>query len=299
MPESVIIGTRGSALALAQTEKVSSLLASARPGLKIDISIITTSGDTLGDASLADIGGKGVFIKELEHALLNGTIDIAVHSMKDVTSRLAHGLMLAGFLGAESVRDVLVYKERISFDRVPAGAIIGTGSMRRKMLLLKLRPDLQTKNIRGNVETRIKKVRRGEVDGVIVSEAGLIRLGRTADITHVFDPAVFYPAPGQGVIALQTREDDAKNVALCDTITDPKQRIISEAEYSFLSRLGFDCKEPMGVYTQLLGNELVMKGFFGDPKTDGFFENRSAGSLADHFEIGRRLAEHFIRIAAQ
>jgi hydroxymethylbilane synthase len=294
MPRPIILGTRGSALALAQAGIVSSRLQPLCPGVKIDISVIATSGDLRRDESLSEIGGKGVFIKELEHALLNRRIDIAVHSMKDVTSRLADGLSLSGFLAAESVRDVLVYREKVPFERIPSGAVIGTGSMRRKMLLSKLRPDLATKNIRGNVETRIKKVRLGECDGVIVSEAGLIRLGRTADITHVFDPAAFYPAPGQGVIALQTHKDDARSIALCDSITDPRQRIVSEAEYAFLSTLGFDCRQPVGVYSTLLENRLIMKGFFSDPETGGFFEHEVQGPAQTNRDIGRELAEKFL-----
>jgi hydroxymethylbilane synthase len=294
MPQSIILGTRGSALALRQAGIVSSRLKPLCPGVKIDISVITTSGDLRRDESLSEIGGKGVFIKELERALLKRRIDIAVHSMKDVTSRLADGLSLSGFLAAESVRDVLVYREQVPFERIPAGAVIGTGSMRRKVLLSKLRPDLATKNIRGNVETRIKKVRLGEYDGVIVSEAGLIRLGRTADISHVFDPAVFYPAPGQGVIALQTRKDDAQSIALCDSITDPRQRIVSEAEYAFLSTLGFDCRQPLGVYSTLLENRLAMKGFFSDPETSVFFEHEVQGQADASRDVGRELAEKFL-----
>jgi hydroxymethylbilane synthase len=299
MSETIILGSRGSALARAQAEIIAAQLRVCKPDLTVETRLITTAGDKNIKAELAEIGGKGVFVKELEYALLDGRIDIAVHSMKDITTTLAEGLCLSGYRRAESVRDVLVYRERIPFDTIPAGAVIGTGSLRRRTLLSRLRPDLRIVAIRGNVDTRIRKVADGEVDGVLLSEAGLIRLNRTDAVSHAFDPAEFLPAPGQGVIALETRGADQRSRELCGLINDRRQQLITEAEYAFLVRIGFDCRLPVGVYTTLAADTLTMHGFYADPQLTWYHDARVSGTSADHEEIGRRLADQLLAAEGQ
>ncbi len=244
------IGSRGSALAMWQANHAKSLL----PNHDVEIKIIKTEGD-LSDKPLSEIGGKGVFIKSLELALLNNEIDIAVHSFKDVTSDLAPGLQLSGFLKPESVRDALIV------GKAPVKTI-ATGSLRRIQLLKKLRPELKTVDIRGNVDTRLKKLDEGQFDGLILSEAGLIRLGLNDRVTESLDPMSFVPAPGQGVICFETREGELTD--LCDSISDPEQLIISRIERQLLEEIGFDCTVPLGVYSELKDDKILMRVFLND-----------------------------------
>jgi hydroxymethylbilane synthase len=239
---------------------------------------------------LSAIGGKGIFIRELEQALIDGTVDIAVHSFKDVTTELAPSLRLAGFLLPESVADVMVTHGNRPLDYLPHGALIGTGSMRRKVLLQRLRPDLRITEIRGNVDTRLAKVDRKEYDAVMLSEAGLIRLGLEDRVSVRFDPATFYPAPGQGVIALETRGNDEELCSICSMIGDPQQFQVSMAELSLLEYIGFDCRTPFGVNSSVDGDRLTMRGFFVDESTGTFRECGTEGPLADAASAGTELA---------
>lgn len=289
----MIIGTRGSKLARAQAEIIAGKLRSVNPGLTIEIKYIVTSGDKDQKSTLSEIGGKGTFIRELEQALLDKSIDMAVHSFKDVTSNLAPGLMLASFRTPESVCDVLVTRDGVSFENLPSGAHIGTGSIRRKTLLTRLRSDLVISEVRGNIDTRIGKVDNGEFDGIMLSEAGLIRLGINRVSTR-FDPSHFYPAPGQGVITIETRSDDATACALARSAGDEKQFIISTAELSLLTTIGFDCKTPLGVYSHLSGTSLSMLGFFVDEQTNSFTECSITGDSAHPETIGRDLASKLL-----
>lgn len=290
----IIIGTRGSQLARAQTAIVARRIGEVYPDTEIEIKTIVTSGDRDQKNSLAAIGGKGIFIRELEIALIDGSIDIAVHSFKDVTAQLAYGLTLAAFLRPESVCDAMVTRSGISFEDLPSGARIGTGSMRRKVQLLRLRPDLQIAEIRGNVDTRIAKVDRGEYDGVMLSEAGLIRLGLTSCIAHRFDPASFYPAPGQGVITIETRKDASVLYETCVAAGDRQQLTVSTAELALLETVGFDCRTPLGVYTGIVGEELRMSGFFVDPEHAIFRECSVAGSPSAPKALGADLGKRLL-----
>jgi len=287
----VILGTRGSRLARAQAAIVARRIESAFPGLCVEEKVIVTGGDRDRTSSLASIGGKGIFIRELESALLDNTVDMAVHSFKDVTSQLAPSLMLGAFLAPESVRDVMVTRENIPFEKLAPGSLIGTGSMRREALLARLRPDLRIVHIRGNVETRIAKVDRGEYDGVMLSEAGLIRLGLSERASVRFDPDLFYPAPGQGVITVEIRRDDSELAGICAAAGDEARRPVSEAELALLGTIGFDCRTPLGVHGTLDAGVVTLRGFFVDEQSGRFTEAAASGSAADPADVGRRLAE--------
>lgn len=286
----IIIGTRGSKLALAQAEIVASRLQQELPTAQIEKRIIVTSGDRDRTSTLAVIGGKGVFIRELEQALIDGTIDLAVHSFKDVTTQLAQSLLLDTFLMPESVADVMVTRGNIPLTLLPQGALIGTGSMRRKILLQRMRPDLQIRPIRGNVDTRIAKVDKREYDGVLLSEAGLIRLGLEKRVAEWFDPETFYPAPGQGVITIETRRDDDAIRKICSIIGDQQQQVISRAELALLGTIGFDCRTPLGVYSRIAGEKLRMKGFHVDDATGAFRECQAEGPIGEGVAVGKQLA---------
>ena len=286
----IVIGTRGSVLARAQADIVKKRLLEKNPELSIEVKIIVTSGDKDQKSHLSTIGGKGIFIKELESALLDGSIDIAVHSFKDVTSHLAPGLCLAAFRTPESVCDVMITHGGVSLEKLPRSARIGTGSVRRKALLSRTRADLYTAEIRGNIDTRLAKVDRRDYDAIMLSEAGLIRLGLNDRIAVRFDPSTFYPAPGQGVITVETRDDDTRLREIAAMAGDDAQKTISAAELALLSTVGFDCRTPLGVYTTLDDTALSMRGFFIPPEGGEFREAEVHGSTADPATVGNELA---------
>lgn len=278
---SIRIGTRQSPLALKQTDIVAKKLKENDPSIKIDIIPISTTGDEDKTTPLWQIGGKGVFIKTLEQALLDNRVDIAVHSLKDVTSELPENLELAAFLVPESCSDVLILKEGYPLSDLSAGATIGTSSLRRKALLKRDYPNLKPVDIRGNVETRLNKVFSGELDGVILSEAGLIRLGLEHHISYRFDKNTFLPAPGQGVIAVECRKDNTNAKKYCALLNDEHQSIISNAELLFLKTVGFDCRDPLGLYTLITDNRLTMKAFKSNADFSSFHHNKIECSLTD------------------
>lgn len=295
MRSELIVGTRGSKLATAQANIAAGRLEQANPSCVVKLKTITTGGDRNQTGSLTEIGGKGLFIKELEQSLLDGTIDIAVHSFKDITTQVPPGLELCSFFRPESSCDVLISRGNMTLDQLPNGARIGTGSMRRRALLLRLRPDLEFVDIRGNIDTRMAKLNQGVYDGIILSEAGLIRLGLERKIAQRFDQHVFYPAPGQGVVALEVRRKDTEIRDFCLAAGDEDQRIKSLAELSMLSYLGFDCRTPLGVYTSLSNGNLSMRGFYVNPQTGDFIEQSANGPESAPEELGKELSRMFLQ----
>lgn len=291
MGSPIRLGCRGSALAVKQAEIVKAKLQACYPDTDIVIKTLHTRGDMDKVTPLSSLGGKGVFIKEIEQALLNGDIDIAVHSLKDMTSVSPDELCLSGFLKAESNRDVLVLKER-SRD-LPEKAVIGTGSMRRIALLKQLYPDWQLNPVRGNVETRIRKVDDGLLDGVVLSEAGLIRLGLTSRISRAFDPEHFLPAPGQGVIVLQTRCEDTKNVAAAAAINDPSQEKLSRIEMAFLLAAGLNCSAPLGGSASLKNGVLSLTAFVTDPHYRSYYRDTVTLPLTNPIPEATRFGQKF------
>lgn len=253
--QTIRIGTRGSALAMWQARHVASLLKETKPDIQTEIIPISTVGDTDKVTPLSELGGKGVFIRGLEDALIQNQIDIAVHSLKDVTAQSLAGLDFFAFLTPESIQDAVVTKIGVNntvdpLGNFPQGGRIGTGSLRRIALLRQHRPDLQTIPIRGNIETRMQKVLSGELDGILLSEAGLKRMGVLPGLqSHVLSPQNFVPAPGQGVIVVQGRSQDCSLNNILSTLSDPIQSAISQTQLSLLTLLGFDCKDPFGIWS--------------------------------------------------
>lgn len=261
------LGSRQSALALKQAEIVKAALLKENPNLDIEIIGISTHGDEDKTSPLSKIGGKGVFIKTLEIALLDNKIDIAVHSLKDVTSSSPDELVLSGFLAPEAIEDVLIAPPESgieSLDNLPQNAVVGTGSLRRRALLKSLRPDIKTVELRGNIETRIEKCYAGQCDAILLSKVGLIRMGWKSKIIETLDPFIFVPAPGQGVIALQSRKGDTLSESYAQMISDPHQASISRLEMHVLTELGLDCRFPFGLYTEFDGNRVALTAFWAD-----------------------------------
>lgn len=261
------VGTRASKLAVIQAEYVAKLLAKRHPEIRIEIVKLSTPGDIDKTTPLSKLGGKGVFVSTLEKALLDETIDVAIHSLKDVTSESSSKLCLDGFLKPEAIEDALVvnskYPQALTLETLPKNAKIGTGSLRRKGLIKELRPDCECVDIRGNVETRIKRCEE-DLDAVVLSKAGLIRLGLTHKISETLNPLTFVPAPGQGVIALQLRKNDGEHRALFKEISDPAQNERSEIELDLLKKLGLGCQFPFGTYTRIEKDIVSMICFIAD-----------------------------------
>jgi hydroxymethylbilane synthase len=262
MSEKLRLATRRSKLALAQARAYADSLEARHPGLSIEEVQIVTSGDRFQDRPLQDIGGKGLFIKEIEEALLEDRADVAVHSIKDVPAELAPGLCLAAVPPREDPRDVLVGSK---LAELPEGARVGTSSLRRRTFLLISRPDLAVQNLRGNVDTRLRKLEDGEVDAVVLAYAGLRRLGLADRATEVLEPEAMLPAVGQGALGIECRQDDARVQALVAITDDPETRLRVAAERAFMAAVGGSCQLPIAAFAMRRGGELWLRGMFADP----------------------------------
>ena len=263
------IGSRGSPLALVQAREVQGRLAAAcdAPPEHIEIKIIRTTGDVVQDRPLSAGGGKGLFTKEIEEALLSGAIDLAVHSSKDMTTVLPEGLVLSAFLPREDPRDAFISRKAKTLRELPAGAVVGTASLRRAAMVKQLRPDLSIMPLRGNVETRLRKSAAGEADATLLAVAGLKRLGLFAAARAVLDVDEFVPAVGQGAIGIEIRADDAKTRALLAKIDDADTATAVTAERAFLAVLDGSCRTPIGGHARIENDVVRLRGLI--VKTDG------------------------------
>jgi hydroxymethylbilane synthase len=290
MKRKIIMGTRGSLLAVAQAETVKNMIAEKCPGLEIEIKKIVTSGDKDqttnwgGDSSL-----KSMFVKEIEKELLEGTIDFAVHSMKDMPQISPPGLINACFPAREDNRDVLVSKNNMSFSEMPKGSVIGTSSLRRKSAVLELYPEMEIKPIRGNIHTRLNKLDSGEYDGIVLAAAGLKRVGLEKRISEYMDPEKMPPAPAQGILCVQCREDRNEILEILKKIDDPETRTVCEAEREFSRIFDGGCHTPMGCFAVIKEEKLFLKGMFCADEKMYFGEVQ--GSIADPKEAAEKLAE--------
>jgi hydroxymethylbilane synthase len=282
------IGTRGSPLALAQAHQVRSRLAAAL-GVAPDaiaLVVIKTTGDAIQNRPLTEIGGKGLFVKEIEQALVDGAIDLAVHSAKDVPGVLPDGLVLAACLPREDARDAFISRRAASLAALAPGAVVGTASPRRHAMVRRLRPDLAVLPLRGNVETRLKKLAAGEVDATLLAMAGLNRLGLAAAATAPLDVDEFLPAVGQGVIALETRTDDARTRTHLAKIDDAVAATALAAERAFLAILDGSCRTPIAGHARLAGDALHLRGLIVKPDGAESFETERRGSARDAAALG-------------
>lgn len=286
------IGSRTSKLALSQVAEFHLLLAQHHPEIKVEIVPITTSGDKIQDRNLADIGGKGLFIKELEEALLQNKIDIAIHSAKDVPPQISEKTTIAAFTERMDARDCLVSEKYKSIKDLPKGAVIGTSSARRKAILLRLRPDLKIVNFRGNVDTRLSKVAAGEVDGAILALCGLIRIGKERFVKEIIEKKKILPAVGQGCLAIQARSDDAKILEIVAKVNHEKTQIEVKCERAFLRELGASCASPVAVHAQVDNDKIILETAIIDYDGKEIFESKSKSkaNLKDAVELGKKAA---------
>jgi hydroxymethylbilane synthase len=286
--EPLVIGTRGSPLALAQVKEVRDRLVAAHAlaAERIELEVIRTSGDIIRDRPLAEAGGKGLFTKEIEEALIAGAIDLAAHSAKDMPTILPPGLVIAAVLPREDARDAFISPKAKTLAELPAGATVGTASLRRQALVKRLRGDLAVVALRGNVETRLRKLAAGEVDAIVLALAGLKRLGLADAATAVIPVEDFLPAVGQGIIALEARGDDERTLALLAGVNHADTAAALTAERAFLTVLEGSCRTPIAGHAVVAAGRLRFRGLIAKPDGSGVFETKRQGAAADAVRLG-------------
>lgn len=291
------IGTRESPLALIQTKIVCDKLTALYADLVFEIVPLKTTGDKILDKKLSAIGGKGLFTKELEEALLRKEIDIAVHSMKDMPTTQPPGLRIIGVLEREDPRDVLVSKEKCSLQDLPAGSVVGTSSLRREAQLLRHRPDLKIVPIRGNVQTRLRKMEEGHAEATIMALAGLKRLGIETVASHIFSVDEMIPAVGQGIICIEGLEDDEWTLNLITPLTHAETEVCLKAERAFLKAVDGSCRTPIGGYADMKGGQIHLRGFISHPGGENPVILSLTGEMEHAEELGITLANHSLNQA--
>ena len=294
MKQNVVIGTRGSKLALWQAEHIAGRIRARYPEIEVTLKKIVTTGDKILDVPLAKIGGKGLFTKELENAMLSGEIDLAVHSLKDMPTELPEGLILAAITTRADASDAFVSLRYKSLDALPQGAKVGTSSLRRRAQILKYRPDLQTIDLRGNLDTRIKKLENQEMDAIILATAGLKRLGLEQYITQILPIEICLPAVGQGALAIETRQADAEVLSVLEFLNDSETIAAVTAERAYLREVQGGCQVPVGVHGEVNGDQLLLEATI--LKIDGTREvrERICGCCSEAEELGIKLAQKML-----
>lgn len=298
MTDILRIATRSSPLAIWQAEYVQQRLTALNPSLTVELVRIKTQGDIILDTPLAKIGGKGLFVKELEQAMLDGRADIAVHSMKDVPMELPEGLTLAVICEREDPRDAFVCNTYERFDDLPFGAHVGTSSLRRSAQLKAARPDLRISSLRGNVQTRLGKLDAGEFDAILLAAAGLKRLGLGERIRHELMPEVSLPAVGQGAVGIECREDDPRVHALLAPLNDPLTWDRVVAERAMNRKLEGGCQVPIAGYAELQGDELWLRGLVASEQGDRVLRAEARAPRSDAARLGRELGEQLLAAGA-
>ncbi|MBF0501325.1 MAG: hydroxymethylbilane synthase [Candidatus Riflebacteria bacterium] len=294
------LATRGSKLALTQTRAVVAILCKANPHLEFEEVIIKTLGDRVTDVPLFKVGGQGLFIKEIEEALLDGRADLAVHSLKDMPHKLGDGLALAAVSAREDPRDVLVTRDGRGFDALSKGSRIGTSSLRRRAQLHSLRSDLVFSDLRGNLDTRLRKLDEGEIDAIVLAAAGLRRLGLAARISEPFPVVRMTPAACQGLLGIECREKDlGKLTPILAVIEDAAGRASAIAERAFLARLQGGCQVPLAVHARHAANDLIVDGFLGDPDGSERLRAEKRGPVTEADRLGIDCALELIAQGAE
>jgi hydroxymethylbilane synthase len=285
------IGTRGSKLALTQTNSVVENLKKIAPDIQTEIIVIKTSGDIMQDVSLLQIGGQGAFVKEIEEALLDGRIDLAVHSMKDVPGDIPESLTFAAIMQREDVRDVLVSRGRIKMEFMPKGAKIGTGSLRRGAQIKAILPDINIVPLRGNIDTRLKKIETEDLTGVILAAAGMKRLGYVETISQFLPTELMLPAVGQGALGLQVRKADAELLNLLSELNHAPTAPEVTAERAYLRALGGGCRLPIAAYGLIEKQRLTLEGLVAAPNGTTVIRDKVWGEIDEAEEMGKKLAD--------
>lgn len=299
MKSKIIVGTRGSRLALWQAGHIADRLRKLNPGLNVELQRIVTTGDKILDVPLAQIGGKALFTKELEIAMLAGEIDLAVHSLKDMPTELPPGLILAATTERMDPYDAFVSNKYQAVAELPQGATLGTSSLRRKAQLLRLRPDLNIVNLRGNLDTRLQKLDEGQFDAIVLAAAGLHRLGLSSRISELLSAEDCLPAVGQGVLAIETRADDAEILALVSMLDHKTTRACVTAERRFLDVVQGGCQAPIGVFARFDEGKLVVKARILSLDGACCVEGAAVGDSGDAAQMGKNLAEQLLNDGAR
>lgn len=290
------IGTRRSELALKQTEWVIKKLIDSFPQLTVETKPIVTKGDRILEVTLSKVGGKGLFVKEIEQALLNREIDVAVHSMKDLPGEMAEGLTLAAITKREDPRDCLISRNGQKLNELPAGAIVGTSSLRRQAQLKALRPDLNVEPVRGNINTRLRKMREGQFDAILLAAAGLHRMGWQHLITEYLDIDRVLPAVGQGALGIQCRVDDEAVISHFKVLNDVETTSTVTAERAFLHRLNGNCQVPIGAFATTDGVKVALTGLVANPNNTDIYQQSATGTEPER--LGRELADQVAAMGA-
>jgi hydroxymethylbilane synthase len=290
----LVLGTRGSKLAVHQSGWVQARIQELAPNVSVTLRRIQTSGDRILDVPLAKIGGKGLFVKEIEEALLSREIDLAVHSMKDVPTELQPGLDLICIPLREDPRDALISRDGARFKDLPLGAKVGTSSLRRQAQLLQARPDLSVSMLRGNLDTRLKKLREGHFDAIVLAAAGLRRLGWEREITEYLPPDISLPAIGQGALGIEGRTDDAFVRDILSRLEHAPTRTMVMAERSLLHRLQGGCQVPIAAHASVTGSELLLEGLVASVDGKEVIRDRVKGPADDPHSLGIELAERLL-----
>lgn len=296
--KSIILGSRGSKLALWQANYVASQLTRVVPDLDVEVKVIKTKGDKILDVALSRIGDKGLFTKEIEKELLDGSIDMAIHSMKDLPSQMAPGLCIGAVLKRENPGDVLISRQGYKFSDLPEGAIIGTSSLRRISQIRALRPDIVLVDIRGNIETRIRKMHEQELDGIVLAYAGVKRLGLEEKISDILPHNIMLPAVGQGAIAIEVRQGDTSNLELARSINHEPTNWATRTERSFLRVLEGGCQVPIGCYAEVSGENITVEGLVASLDGRRVFRESIQGKCQEADLIGRQLARDLLQKGA-
>jgi hydroxymethylbilane synthase len=285
------LGTRKSKLALWQANFVKEKLEAL--GCKVELVPITTTGDKILDAPLAKIGGKGLFVKEIENALLAGEIDLAVHSLKDVPMIIPEGLTLSAITEREEPYDVLISGNGKKLEELPSGAVVGTSSLRRQVQIKRRRRDLRVEILRGNVDTRLRKLKEGLYDAIVLAYAGVKRMGFSGEVSQVLED--FIPAVGQGSLAIETRAEDERVINFVKVLNHQESWLRAVCERAFLRELQGGCQVPIGAYAWIEGDRIKIKGFISDLEGERFLEGYEEGGLQEAEEVGKRLAQRLLR----
>ena len=295
-PRKIKIGSRGSPLALWQANWIRGQLESQNPDIPVEIVIIKTSGDKIQDVPLAKIGGKGLFVKEIEEALLSKDVDFAVHSMKDMPIKFPFALCIASVTKRENPFDALISKNDIKLDDLPKGAKIGTGSLRRISQLLHYRPDLDLVPLRGNLETRIKKLETEGLDAIILAAAGLIRMGWEEQISEIISPEILLPAMGQGAVGIEARKNDVDNQILLADMDDENTHLALDAERAIVTQLEGGCNVPIGAFATIEEDEMTVKGLVASLDGKTIYKKEVKGNKVHAINLGKELGNELLEM---
>ncbi len=301
--KTLVVGTRGSKLALWQTGWLIDKIRANRPNVVVETRIFTTQGDKIQDVPLQSVGDDGFFVRELETALLNGEIDLAIHSLKDLPTRQPEGLVVPATPEREDARDALLSKHNLKLADLPQGAVIGTSSVRRASQLRAFRPDFQLRDLRGNVDTRIRKLHEQDYDAIILATAGVSRISRADEITERISFKYMLPAPGQGALAPECRADDRAVMGMLAQLNNREAQAAVEAERQFMQALGGGCQTPVGAFSEVVMRKLTLRAYIGAPDGSRVVKVEAVedweGTLAQSREMANRLAEEALKQGAR